>query len=67
MWEVLQRYRRDRVSVLTTHSMDEAELLGDRVAILAKGRVRCAGSPLFIKARRRRRTPSRLAAHQQHA
>lgn len=31
--------------------MDEAELLGDRIAIIAQGRLRCCGSPLFLKAR----------------
>lgn len=30
--------------------MDEADLLGDRIAILAKGRVVCCGSPVFLKA-----------------
>jgi ABC-type proline/glycine betaine transport system ATPase subunit len=37
--------------VLTTHFMDEADLLGDRVAILSKGRLRCCGSSLFLKKR----------------
>lgn len=31
--------------------MDEAELLGDRIAIISQGRLRCCGSPLFLKAR----------------
>jgi hypothetical protein len=34
---------------LTTHFMDEAEILGDRVAIMAEGRLRCAGTSLFLK------------------
>lgn len=29
--------------------MDEADLLSDRIAIMAAGRVRCIGSPLFLK------------------
>ena len=29
--------------------MDEADLLGDRIAIMARGQLRCAGSPLFLK------------------
>lgn len=40
-----------RTIVLSTHYMDEAELLGDRIAIIAQGRLRCCGSPLFLKAR----------------
>jgi hypothetical protein len=29
--------------------MDEADILGDRIAIMAEGRLRCAGSSLFLK------------------
>ncbi len=29
--------------------MDEADLLGDRIAIMAEGVVQCAGSSLFLK------------------
>ena len=29
--------------------MDEADLLGDRIAIMSEGRLRCAGSSLFLK------------------
>jgi hypothetical protein len=31
--------------------MDEADLLGDRVAIMSHGRLECCGSPLFLKNR----------------
>ena len=29
LWQVLQRYKKDRIIIITTHNMDEAELLGD--------------------------------------
>jgi ATP-binding cassette subfamily A (ABC1) protein 3 len=29
--------------------MDEADLLGDRIAIMAEGKVKCFGSPMFLK------------------
>ena len=29
--------------------MDEADLLGDRITIMAEGTVKCCGSPLFLK------------------
>ncbi|RHY10803.1 hypothetical protein DYB36_012240, partial [Aphanomyces astaci] len=48
-WNVLQQNRADRVIVLTTHFMDEADLLGDRIAIMADGRLVCAGTSLFLK------------------
>lgn len=35
--------------ILTTHFMDEAEILGERVAILAGGKLRCVGSPFYLK------------------
>ncbi|KAG7261800.1 hypothetical protein CRUP_037406, partial [Coryphaenoides rupestris] len=31
------------------HFMDEADLLGDRIAIMAAGELQCCGSPLFLK------------------
>ncbi|RLN50687.1 hypothetical protein BBJ28_00003089 [Nothophytophthora sp. Chile5] len=50
-WNLLQQRREDRVIVLTTHFMDEADILGDRIAILSEGRLRCAGSSLSLKNR----------------
>eukprot|EP00658_Telonema_sp_P-2_P071039 TRINITY_DN60372_c0_g1_i1.p1 TRINITY_DN60372_c0_g1~~TRINITY_DN60372_c0_g1_i1.p1 ORF type:complete len:370 (+),score=97.42 TRINITY_DN60372_c0_g1_i1:136-1245(+) len=49
IWEVLQRNCRQRTILLTTHFMDEADLLGDRICILAGGKVRTCGSSLFLK------------------
>ncbi|CAN0410529.1 unnamed protein product, partial [Hapterophycus canaliculatus] len=48
-WGVLQRQRKGRVILLTTHFMDEADTLGDRIAIMAEGELRCMGSSLFLK------------------
>lgn len=31
--------------------MDEADILGDRVAIISHGKLRCCGSSLFLKKR----------------
>jgi len=36
-WNILKRLKKDRIVVLTTHYMDEAEVLGDRVAIVSHG------------------------------
>ena len=49
LWDVLQRHRAGRTMLLTTHFMDEADLLGDRVAIMADGVIQCCGSSLFLK------------------
>lgn len=31
--------------------MDEAELLGDRIAIISQGKLCCCGTPLYLKAK----------------
>ena len=49
IWDLLQQQKGDRTVLLTTHFMDEADLLGDRIAILAKGELQCCGSSLFLK------------------
>jgi len=41
----------DRAIVLSTHFMEEADLLCDRIAIMAAGKLAACGSPLFLKAR----------------
>ncbi|XP_063368836.1 cholesterol transporter ABCA5-like [Cydia amplana] len=48
-WRILQRAKKGKVLLLTTHFMDEADILGDRKAVISKGRVRCAGTSLFLK------------------
>lgn len=38
-----------RTVIMSTHHMDEADLLSDRVAIISQGRLYCCGSPIFLK------------------
>ncbi|XP_063284424.1 retinal-specific phospholipid-transporting ATPase ABCA4 isoform X2 [Pelobates fuscus] len=49
IWDLLLKYRTGRTIILSTHHMDEADLLGDRIAILSQGKLYCSGSPLFLK------------------
>uniref|UniRef100_A0A8B9JBD8 P-type phospholipid transporter n=1 Tax=Astyanax mexicanus TaxID=7994 RepID=A0A8B9JBD8_ASTMX len=49
IWDLLLKYRTGRTVILSTHHMDEADLLSDRVAIISKGQLHCCGSPLFLK------------------
>ena len=51
LWDMLKSYKRDRIVILTTHYMDEADVLGDRIGIMAKGQLMCLGSSLFLKNR----------------
>ena len=48
-WELLEELRADGVTVvLTTHYMDEAERLADRIHIIDQGRLIASGSPLEL-------------------
>ncbi|KAJ6921835.1 ABC transporter A family member 1 isoform X1, partial [Populus alba x Populus x berolinensis] len=48
-WQLIKRIKKGRIILLTTHSMDEADELGDRIAIMANGSLKCCGSSLFLK------------------
>lgn len=49
IWDLLRKYKNGRTILLSTHHMDEADLLGDRIAIISNGELKCCGSPLFLK------------------
>ncbi|KAG7216739.1 hypothetical protein INR49_021122 [Caranx melampygus] len=49
IWDLLLKYRTGRTVIMSTHHMDEADLLSDRVAIISQGRLYCCGSPIFLK------------------
>ncbi|CAH6793032.1 Abca16 [Phodopus roborovskii] len=48
-WDILQHYKCNRTILLTTHYMDEADILGDRIAIMVRGTLHCCGSSVFLK------------------
>ena len=52
-WTLLQKFKKERqcTILLTTHFMDEADFLGDRIAIMSKGSLKCCGSPLYLKSK----------------
>ncbi|KAM7293395.1 retinal-specific phospholipid-transporting ATPase ABCA4 [Ixodes scapularis] len=50
LWECVLRFHEDKTMLVTTHSMEEADTLGDRIAVMAEGRLRCCGSPMFLRA-----------------
>jgi ABC-2 type transport system ATP-binding protein len=52
VWEMLRRLKsqRDLTVLLTTHYMDEADKLCDRIAIVDHGRLKALDSPLTLKA-----------------
>ncbi|KAG9392332.1 ABC transporter [Carpediemonas membranifera] len=50
-WETILGHREGRVFLLTTHSMEEADTLSDKIAIMADGRLRAVGTSLRLKQR----------------
>lgn len=51
LWAILLASKADRALLLTTHFLDEADALADRVAILREGALAAAGTSLELKAR----------------
>lgn len=49
LWDLLATLRQGRTMLLTTHYMDEADILGDRVGIMSLGHMQCMGSTQFLK------------------
>lgn len=52
IWDIVRRHReRGKTTLLTTHYMDEAERLCDRVAVIDRGKVIAVGSPAQLISR----------------
>ncbi|XP_037133937.1 ATP-binding cassette sub-family A member 5 [Syngnathus acus] len=49
VWSLLKSRRAGRVIVLSTHYMDEADILADRKAVISQGRLKCVGSSIYLK------------------
>ena len=51
LWEFLKNYKKDKILLLTTHFLDEAEYLGDRIGIMSDGKFLCSGTSSFLKSK----------------
>ncbi|XP_017656136.2 ATP-binding cassette sub-family A member 8-B [Nannospalax galili] len=49
VWSLLKERKADRVVLFSTQFMDEADILADRKVFLSNGKLKCAGSSLFLK------------------
>ncbi|KAI8621977.1 P-loop containing nucleoside triphosphate hydrolase protein [Chytriomyces sp. MP71] len=49
IWNIVQHAKEGKAIILTTHSMEEAEALCQRIGIMAKGTLRCIGNSLRLK------------------
>ena len=49
IWDLLFKYRQNRTIIISTHHMDEADVLGDRIAIISNGKLKAHGTSYFLK------------------
>ena len=48
LWDILKRISENKIIILTTHYMEEASVLGNRIGIINSGEMKCVGTPLFL-------------------
>ncbi|XP_064472529.1 phospholipid-transporting ATPase ABCA1-like isoform X2 [Ornithodoros turicata] len=49
LWDMFLSLRKRCTIILSTHDMEEADVLGDRIGIMAHGNLLCWGTPIFLK------------------
>lgn len=49
LWEIIKSFKGNITMILTTHYMEEAEKLSDRIGIMADGKLKCIGTPDELK------------------
>lgn len=45
LWKIIEQFKGKMTIILTTHYMEEAEKLSDRVGIMANSKLKCIGTP----------------------
>jgi len=51
LWNVVKEAKKDKAIILTTHNMEEAEVLCDRLGIFVDGKLKVIGNPKYLTAR----------------
>uniref|UniRef100_A0A3Q1F1V9 ATP-binding cassette, sub-family A (ABC1), member 12 n=1 Tax=Acanthochromis polyacanthus TaxID=80966 RepID=A0A3Q1F1V9_9TELE len=49
IWDIVIQHKKQRTIIMSTHHLDEAEVLSDRIAFLESGGLKCCGSPFYLK------------------
>jgi ABC-type multidrug transport system ATPase subunit len=49
VWNFIDKFKDERIVILTTHSMEEAESLGDRISIMKEGLLCAVGDSAHLK------------------
>eukprot|EP01116_Phalansterium_solitarium_P003056 TRINITY_DN1353_c0_g1_i1.p1 TRINITY_DN1353_c0_g1~~TRINITY_DN1353_c0_g1_i1.p1 ORF type:complete len:911 (+),score=324.01 TRINITY_DN1353_c0_g1_i1:92-2824(+) len=51
IWNIVSEQKATKSIILTTHNMEEADVLCSRIGILSRGQLTCIGTPLYLKNR----------------
>jgi ABC-type multidrug transport system ATPase subunit len=49
IWSMIQKMKKNKAVILTTHSMEEADFLSDRIGVIVEGKFKCIGTALDLK------------------
>uniref|UniRef100_A0A8C6T834 ATP-binding cassette, sub-family A (ABC1), member 12 n=1 Tax=Neogobius melanostomus TaxID=47308 RepID=A0A8C6T834_9GOBI len=49
IWDIVIKHKKGRTIIMSTHHLDEAEVLSDRIAFLERGGLKCCGTPYHLK------------------
>lgn len=49
VWSLIQKLKKDKSIILTTHAMEEADVLSDRIMVINQGLKKCLGTSLNLK------------------
>lgn len=49
IWDLIEKLKKGKSIILTTHSMEEADILADRLSVMVKGRLKCVGTSFYLK------------------
>ncbi|OAD58503.1 ATP-binding cassette sub-family A member 3 [Eufriesea mexicana] len=49
IWDIMLKIRGKKTILISTHNMEEADILADQIAIIHEGRLKCYGTPMFLK------------------
>ena len=50
IWDIILLYKTKSTILISTHYMQEADILGDRIAVINQGQLICCGSTMYLKA-----------------
>lgn len=51
IWDILSEIKENKSIILTTHSLEEAEVLCDKIGIISHGQLQCIGTPSKMKSK----------------